>query len=187
MKNVGTLKIESERLILRRFERSDGSDMLKYWVSDERVQPAYGEPAYTTESEVDGLLGKYISAYESGNCFRWAIIEKKSKICIGQIAFFLVDARNNFAEIEYCIGVDFQRQGYAPEATKAVLKFGFETAELHKIQICCRSNNFPSKKVIEKCGFVYEGALRDYFYINGEYFDRLYYSILRDEFEEVKK
>ena len=187
MKSVGTQKIESERLILRRFERSDCADMLKYWISDERVQHAYCEPVYTTENEVNALLDKYISAYESGDCFRWAIIEKKSGICIGQIAFFLVDTRNNFAEIEYCIGVDFQRQGYAPEATRAVLKFGFEEADFHKIQIACRVNNLPSKKVIEKCGFKYDGKLRDYFFKDGEYIDRLFYSLLENEFKEMKR
>ena len=41
----------------------------------------------------------------------------------------------------------------------------------------------PPKRVIEKCGFVYEGTLRDFFYMNGEYVGRLYFSILRNEFE----
>ena len=61
--------------------------------------------------------------------------------------------QQRFAEIEYCIGSAFQRCGYATEATNAVIRFGFEKAELHKIQICHRSNNLPSKRVIEKCGF----------------------------------
>ena len=46
--------------------------------------------------------------------------------------------------------------------------------------------NAPSKRVIEKCGFVYEGTLRDYFYMNGEYVGRLYFSILRNEFETME-
>ncbi|MGN1087003.1 MAG: GNAT family N-acetyltransferase, partial [Porcipelethomonas sp.] len=142
----------------------------------------YGEPVYSTAEEVNGLLEKYISSYDSSDYYRWAIIEKKSNCCIGQIAFFLLDQKNHFAEIEYCIGVDFQRRGYASEATKAVIRFGFERAELHKIQICCRENNLPSKRVIEKSGFTYEGALRDYFFIDGQYYDRLYYSILHDEY-----
>lgn len=182
MRSVGTEIIETERLLLRRFVRSDCSDMLRYWVADKRVQPSYGEPVYSTAEEVNGLLEKYISSYDSSDYYRWAIIEKESDCCIGQIAFFLLDQKNHFAEIEYCIGVDFQCRGYASEATKAVIRFGFERAELHKIQICCRENNLPSKRVIEKSGFTYEGALRDYFFIDGQYYDRLYYSILHDEY-----
>lgn len=185
MRSAGTEIIETERLLLRKFVSSDCSDMLRYWVADERVQPSYGEPVYSTEEEVNSLLEKYISSYDSSDYYRWAVIEKKSGCCIGQIAFFLLDRKNHFAEIEYCIGVDFQRRGYASEATKAVIRFGFERAELHKVQICCRANNLPSKRVIEKCGFTYEGSLRDYFFIDGQYYDRLYYSILSDEYFNI--
>ena len=54
---------------------------------------------------------------------------------------------------------------------------------LHKVQICTKTINVPSRRVIEKCGLTYEGTLRDYFYMNGEYVGRLYFSILRSEFD----
>jgi ribosomal-protein-alanine N-acetyltransferase len=98
----------------------------------------------------------------------------------------LVDNNNHFAEIEYCIGSLFQRKGLATEATKAVIQFGFNKMNLHKVQISHNSINLPSRKVIEKCGLVYEGTLRHFFYQDGKYIDRLYYSILRDEFIELK-
>lgn len=182
LNNVGTCTIETERLLLRRFSYSDCKDMLKYWIADENVQTSYGEPVYQTETEVNTLLDKYIGNYEHNDFYRWAVIETASGSCIGQIAFFLVDSKNHFAEIEYCIGTEFQQRGYATEAAKAVIRYGFEAIRLHKVQICHRSNNLPSKRVIEKCGFTYEGTLRDYFYIDGKYFDRLYYSIIRDEY-----
>lgn len=47
------------------------------------------------------LLDKYISSYQNEEYFRWAIIDKESDECIGQIAYFLVDSKNHFAEIEY--------------------------------------------------------------------------------------
>ena len=179
----GTQTIETERLVLRRFAYSDNADMLKNWVADEKVQAMYSEPVYETEEAVRGLLDKYIGAYEREDCYRWAVIEKASGECIGQIAYFLVDSKNHFAEIEYCIGAAFQRRGYATEATKAVIAYGFEKINLHKVQICTKTINAPSKRVIEKCGFTYEGTLRDYFCMNGEYIGRLYFSMLRSEYE----
>lgn len=181
--HIGTKTIETERLTLRRFEFTDDDAMLKNWIADEKIQSLYSEPVYTTKEAVSGLLDKYISSYEKDDYYRWAIIEKSSGECIGQIAFFLVDGKNHFAEIEYCIGSEFQCRGYATEATKAIIRFGFEQMNLHKIQICTKTINKPSKRVIEKCGFTYEGTLRDYFYMNGDYVGRLYFSMLRSEFE----
>ncbi|MEE1018861.1 MAG: GNAT family protein [Acutalibacteraceae bacterium] len=66
-------------------------------------------------------------------------------------------------------------------------KYGFEQIKLHKVQISVKSVNLPSKRVIEKCGFTYEGTLRDYFFEHGEYVDRLYYSILQSEYERPVK
>jgi ribosomal-protein-alanine N-acetyltransferase len=180
----GTKTIETERLILRRFEYTDDTAMLKYWIADEKIQSLYSEPVYSTKEEVKELLDIYIGSYEKPDYYRWAIIEKDCGECIGQIAYFLVDSKNHFAEIEYCIGSEFQCRGYATEAAKAVIAFGFDEINLHKVQICTKTINQPSKRVIEKCGLTYEGTLRDYFFMNGEYVGRHYFSILRSEYEK---
>ncbi|MDE7138521.1 MAG: GNAT family N-acetyltransferase [Ruminococcus sp.] len=180
----GTNTITTDRLILRRFEYKDDNAMLKNWISDEKIQSLYSEPVYSTKEEVKELLDKYIGSYEKNDYYRWAIIEKESGECIGQIAFFLVDSKNHFAEIEYCIGSEFQCRGYATEATKAVITYGFDIIKLHKIQICTKTINAPSKRVIEKCGFTYEGTLRDFFFMNGEYVGRLYFSMLINEYKQ---
>lgn len=181
--HIGTNTIETERLLLRRFAYSDNEAMRKHWVSDKNIQSLYSEPVYTTEAEVKGLLDRYIGSYEREDAYRWAVVDKEAKECIGQIAYFLVDSKNHFAEIEYCIGSAFQCRGFATEATKAVIAYGFDYINLHKVQICTKTINAPSKRVIEKCGFTYEGTLRDYFFMEGQYVGRLYFSILRNEYE----
>lgn len=182
LNHQGTITIDMQRIQLRRFCHSDSDDMLKNWISDSEIQSLLSEPIYTTKQELAELLKKYIESYEKQDYYRWAIVLKETNECIGQIAFFLIDNKNHFGEIEYCIGKKFQRKGLATECTKTLINFGFEKIQLNKIQICHKSNNEPSKRVIEKCGFKYEGTLRDFFYMEGEYVDRLYYSILRKEY-----
>ncbi len=174
----GTLEIDTKRLLLRAFCPADAKSVFQNWAGDENVQGMYGEPAYKTIEAVQELLNKYISGYSTGYTYRWAVIEKASGECIGQVAYFLVDKKNSWGEIEYCIGADYQGKGYATEATKAVIDYGFETIGFNKVQICVRPSNIKSKRVIEKCGFEYEGTLRDYFFINGTYEGRMYYSLL---------
>ena len=184
MTHCGTEPIETKRLLFRRFTPADCDAVFRNWASDEQVQSLYSEPVYETPEAARGLLERYIAAYEREDVYRWAMIEKQSGDCIGQIAFFLVDSKNHFAEIEYCVGRAFQNNGYATEATKALMAYGFDRIGLHKIQICTKTINAPSKRVIEKCGFTYEGTLRDYFFMDGDYVGRLYYSMLESEYRK---
>lgn len=182
MKKIGTQTIETERLILRKFNLKDVTSAFKNWASDKEVQYFYREPVYETKEKTEALLKDYIEKYKGLNYYRWAVILKESGECIGQIAYFFVDSENNSAEIEYCIGKHFQNKGYATEAAVNVIDFGFKKISLHKVQISHMGGNNKSKRVIEKCGFKYDGTLRDYFYIVGKYVDRVYYSILENEY-----
>lgn len=182
LKHSGTQTINTERLILRPFQYTDNEDMLVYWISDPNIQSMYSEPVYTTKQEVKELLDKYISSYELPDYYRWAIIEKNSTICIGQIAIFLIDNKNHFCEIEYALGEKFHRKGYATEAVNSILDFYFNKVDFHKVQVCHKEGNIASQGVIRKCNFTYEGTLRDFFFMDGKYVNRLYYSMLKNEY-----
>ncbi|MBQ5967051.1 MAG: GNAT family N-acetyltransferase [Clostridiales bacterium] len=183
----GAKEIDTGRLLLRAFRHEDAESMLRNWLSDEEVQSMYGEPVYTSLAQAKELIDRYIRQTEEGSAFRWEVIEKDSGECIGQASYFLVDKNNHFGEIEYCISRAFQGKGYATEATRAVIAYGFEKIGFHKVQICCRPSNRSSKRVIEKCGFTHEGTLRDYFFRNGGYEDRMFFSILKSEYNKHDK
>lgn len=184
LNKIGTCEILTERLVLRRFSITDVNSAFKNWASDKNIQTMYGEPTYNSALEVEELLNKYISAYDNELNFSWAIATKENPSeCIGQIAYFSINEENLWGEIEYCVGSAYQNKGLMTEAVKAIINFGFNKIHLHKIAISHKENNLPSKRVIEKCGFKYEGTLRDYFYNDGKFISRIYYSILDYEYK----
>lgn len=183
IKECGTNTIYTDRLILRKFSFNDVKDVYENWAADEKVQFMYLEPVYKTESEVQGLLEKYISGYDSPYYYRWAIALKDDNRCIGQIAYFLVDSKNCMGEIEYCIGRQFQGLGYATEACKALVIYGFEDIHFHRVQIRCKEINQPSEKVIRKCKFNYEGTLKDGILLhNNQYTGIKNFSLLEQDY-----
>ena len=176
--HLGTRPLETERLLLRPFVLEDVPDVLRNWASDPLVQAGYFEQVCETEDEVASLLKRYMAGYIHDDYYRWAVTLKETGEGLGQIGIFLVDTARNFGELEYCISRRFQNRGLATEAALAVIKFALEEVRFHRLQICHRENNQSSKRVIEKCGFVYEGTLREFYHFDDHYDDRLYYSIV---------
>ncbi len=124
--------------------------MLNNWIASEKIQYEYGEPVYTTESQVNELLDKWISNYSNHDFYRWAIIEKESDQNIGQIAFCKVYSDCKTAEIEYCIGENFWGKGYAVEALAAVIKHTFKYSDFDRLEAYHRVENTKSGRVLEK-------------------------------------
>ena len=72
-------------------------------------------------------------------------------------------------------------QGFATEAATAVLRHAFGTWNMSAVAICHYPDNHASRRVIEKCGFTYEGTLRRY---SRHLTDSVRYSMLKEEWEE---
>lgn len=150
MKHSGTKTFETKRLICRKFSINDYEDMYTNWASDPKIQLEYGEPVYSTISEVMTLLNTYIESYSKPDYYRWAIIEKESRKNIGQIAFCKVYTDCYTAEIEYCIGQNFWGHGYAGEALSALIDYTFRNTEFKKLEAYHRVENINSGRVLEK-------------------------------------
>ena len=150
MKHCGTQKIETERLMLRPFEAKDGHDMLELWIADPDVQREYGEPVYETMDAVQALLDKWIAGYEQPSFYRWAMVEKESARCIGQIAFCRVYEDCRAAEIEYCVSAQRWGRGYAGKALQAVLDQIFANTDFAWLEAYHREENKKSGRVLQK-------------------------------------
>lgn len=100
---------------------------------------------------------------------------------LGDVSLAPIDERRGWANLGYWIHPDRQGEGYATEAARLAVAHGFEELRLHRISATIVAGNEPSKRVVEKLGFVHEGTKRDDAFIDGEYVDREVYALLRDE------
>ena len=102
-------------------------------------------------------------------------------IAVGVIGLLQIDKFNSKAEYYITIGeTSFKGKGIATKATKAILDYGFNTLNLHKIYLNVDSDNDIAKKLYKKCGFKQEGFFADDLFSGrkSKYIDRERYAIV---------
>jgi len=85
------------------------------------------------------------------------------------------------ANLGYWIGPNHARQGYMTEAVSALVEFAFDEMELSRIEAACLPENKPSRGLLERCGFKYEGVAQSYLQIAGRWRTHVLYANLRHD------
>lgn len=160
MKDIGTRTIETDRLILRRFELSDAEGMYNGWASDEKVSRHVSWKPHKNAEETRQLLTKWISEYED-NSYNWVAELKSTHELIGNISAIHVNRRHSICEIGYCYGSRYGNKGYGTECLKAVIDFFLNECEIHTVEAKYHSINPASGRVMEKAGMIKEAVLKE--------------------------
>ncbi len=181
MKHTGTVSLETERLILRRFTLDDAQQAFDNWMSREKVTRYMTWQPYQNVEDVKGYIQYVIGTYEKPDAYYWAIEEKNSGQVIGSISVIWLNEAVESAEVGYCLSDDFWGKGMMPEALNAVIRYLFDAVGLNRIQAGHDANNPNSGRVMEKCGMRYEGTLRQADRNNQGVCDTVLHAILRDE------
>ncbi|WPY95862.1 GNAT family protein [Limimaricola variabilis] len=79
----------------------------------------------------------------------------------------------------YWIGKPFARAGYMREAVLAVVHHAFNVMDLSRIEAGCLPENTPSRRLLESCGYKYEGVAQSYLQIDGRWRNHVLYANLR--------
>ena len=182
MRHLGTVTLETERLILRKARPEDASAMFANWASDDKVTKFMTWPTYTGMEEADCRIAYLCGEYEKDNYYEWFIELKEIGQPIGSIGAVRVLDNVQLAHIGYCMGSKWWGQGIMPEALAAVIRFFFERVGVNRVESCHDVNNPNSGRVMVKCGMQYEGTLRQSGWNNQGVSDRAFYGILREEY-----
>lgn len=176
--------LDTERLLLREFVVDDWRAVLAY-----QSNPRYLRYYPWTEraaQDVQPFVQRFVDWQEEQprTKFQLAIVLRVEGQLIGTVGIRKEVAKVQKADLGFEIAPAYWGRGYATEAARAMLAFGFERLRLHRIWASCLAENVASARVLEKLGMRQEGRLRENQWMKERWWDTLVYGILEDEWAE---
>lgn len=181
------MELQTERLEIKELSLTDLEDIHQLHSLPETDEfNTLGIPAniQTTEFLLIEWIGQQNANLRTSYTFCIKLIEKNRSI--GLIALNLGKPKFKIAEVWYKIHPTFWRKGYATEALKKIIEFGFFNLGLHRIEAGCAVGNIASLKTLEKVGMIREGRKREVLPIRGKWVDNFFYSILETEVDQSR-
>jgi len=168
--------LETKRLRMRFANESDTHAIFLNINNDKEVLKYYLDKYL--EKEEDMTLSKVINYCLDNQRYYFAIELKATNEVIGVIHECSTPSETfNSSEIGYAIGRKYWNQGYITEALKEMINFIFSTGA-HKVIVSHLVGNEASKRVIEKCGLIFEGRRKEEIHYHEQYWDVDYYYLL---------
>lgn len=173
--------LRTDRLVLREFAADDWEAL--HAVESHPDVARYQSFAARTEEESRAyVLGAMADAAEEPRrTWELAVVRAGDGRPIGRCGFGLTDDDGAQAMLWYTLHPAEWGHGYATEAARALVDFGFRELGLHRVWADCDPANTASWRVLEKLGMRREGHLRENARIKGEWVDSLIYAILARE------
>lgn len=169
--------LASERIRLRALEPAD-AEMIWRWHRDHETSQLNGQ-IYPTSLEV---TREWIRSLGHPSFKGVTLgIENDQGALVGYLSLSRIEAEDRAARFGIMLGREFWNQGYGTDATRTILRFGFDEMNLHRISLGVAEYNPRAMRVYEKCGFQVEGRRREARWHNGRWADHLEMSILDRE------
>ena len=172
-------EINTERLRLGKIEPQYIPQIVQYAnnkvISDNLL--SFSHPYF--EKDAQAWIEMSNTGFEAKTNYIFAIYRHMAEF-IGGIGLHL-DKAHNKAEIGYWIGEPFWNQGFASEAGKAVIEFGFKELSINKIFAVHFLFNPASEKVLKKIGMRKEAKLKHHYLKNGNYEDVNQYAVFKKD------
>ncbi len=182
MEHKGTVRLETERIILRQFVKEDYQAVFNNFESDVEMTKYLRWKATDNVDTAIRVVNDWVDHYENKDFYQWAIVPKDLGEPIGTISVVAMDEITKKVHIGYCIGSKWWHQGYTSEALATIIPFFFEEVKVKRIEAQHDPNNPNSGKVMEKCGMKYEGTLRQYDWSNQGIVDAAMYGMLASDY-----
>jgi ribosomal-protein-alanine N-acetyltransferase len=174
-------ELRTERLLLRSIEREDASAIARLAAAREVAATTLSIPHPYTENDAAAFLAKASDDFAAGRAVHFAISITPGRELAGTVGLYIKEPHRH-AELGYWLGVPFWGRGYATEAARAVVAFGFQSLRLRRIFAHYFAGNTGSQRVLEKIGMRHEGRFRQHIRKWDQFIDIENYGLLSEEF-----
>jgi len=177
------MEITTTRLVLREFTESDWPDVLAYQ-SDPLYLRYYPWTERTPESVQEFVRMFLAQQQEQPRIkFQLAMVLQSDGRLIGNCGLRMKAAEAKEGDIGYELSPQHWGQGYATEAARAMVEFGFSQLRLHRIWSWCIAENVGSARVLLKLGMRLEGRLRENEHFKSRWWDTMVFGLLDHEWQ----
>ncbi len=179
------VRVETERMTLRLPDHADW----RQWMELREASAAFlaqWEPVWSNDHLTRRAFTNRVywaqRAEAQGTALAMLLIRRDDQRLLGAVTLDNIRRGPSQAgTLGYWIGQPFARQGYMREAILALTHHAFANLDLSRMEAACLPENTPSRGVLEKCGFKYEGVAQSYLQINGRWRNHVLYANLRGD------
>lgn len=140
-------------------------------------------PSPFTQDDSRAFWEKKVKAETDRTEFAFGV-EVQGKI-VGVVSLHQINWKARFAQVFYWFDISERRKGYARESLLQLIREAFEIHNLNRIEAQLRSDNVPSKCLLEAVGFTQEAFQKEKWINNEIVYDGLQYRLLRSEYSDA--
>jgi len=179
----------SERLKMRPYRHGEGGLYYQMWQDNwEHLHEFLPQELVGVQNEQDmeGILHRHMADWDLRNLFIFGVWDKASGAYVGESYLANPDWEVPRIETGYFLVKASTGKGYATEAARATIRFAFEHLKVVRVELRVAADNQASLHVAERCGFTFEGRMRQqHRKKTGSLVDMLWYGLLLAEWQHL--
>ena len=175
--------IRTERLVLRRFQTLDAKELADLMSNSDTLRYLNWTPMTLEDAEewIAGQRGNRFPQFDEYDYF--AIEAVQGGKVIGLATFWFLTDELDLAQFEIIIRPDWQRKGYATEATRGLLAYAFKGLRVRRLVAKSDARNLAARRLLLKAGLRQESECLQDRFLKGAWVNTIGFALLRQEYE----